>query len=119
MVTAEVLAARREEIADSSDLQRLLAHLVARAAPVLERLPPIPTVKALLSADGGVCPDDGATLTFDPWSPHEHRCPRCGKTWPGERHDRRRGRSQHVWVAERALHLPALGALADTDPPTD
>src|SRR5437870_9556116 len=113
MVTAEALAARRQEIAGSSDLQALLAHLVARAAPLLERLPPIPTVKALLSADGGVCPDDGAALVFDPWSPHEHRCPRCGKTWSGERHDRHWARFQHLWMAERAAHLAALGALAD------
>jgi len=85
MVTAEALAARRQEIAGSPDLQALLAHLTARAAPLLERLPPIPTLKALLSADGGICPDDGATLAFDPWSPQQHRCPRCGKTWSGER----------------------------------
>src|SRR5437899_7037515 len=113
MVTAEALAARRQEIAGSSDLQALLAHLVARAAPLLERLPPIPTVKALLSADGGICPDDGAALEFDPWSPHQHRCPRCGKAWSGERHDRHWARFQHLWMAERAAHLAALGALAD------
>src|SRR5256886_2991262 len=113
MVTAEALAARRQEIAGSSDLQALLAHLVARAAPLLERLPPIPTVKALVSADGGICPDDGAALEFDPWSPHQHRCPRCGKTWSGERHDRHWARFQHLWMAERAAHLAALGALAD------
>src|SRR2546430_5965441 len=112
MVTAEALAARRQEIAGSSDLQALLAHLVARAAPLLERLPPIPTVKALLSADGGICPDDGAALEFDPWSPHQHRCPRCGKTWSGERHDRYWARFQHLWVAERAVHLATLQALA-------
>ena len=113
MVTAEALAARRQEIARSADLGALLAHLTARAAPLLERLPPIPTVKALLSADGGVCPDDGAALVFDPWSPHEHRCPRCGTTWSGERHDRHWARFQHLWVAERAVHLATLGALAD------
>src|SRR5438094_8238472 len=115
MVTAEALAARRQEIAASSDLQALLAHLTARAAPLLERLPPIPTVKALLSADGGICPDDGAALEFDPWSPHQHRCPRCGKTWSGERHDRHRARFQHLWVAERAVHLATLQALAGND----
>src|SRR5438309_6323615 len=113
VVTAEALAARRQEIARSADLEALLAHLTARAAPLLERLPPIPTVKALLSADGGVCPDDGAALVFDPWSPHEHRCPRCGTTWSGERHDRHWARFQHLWVAERAVHLATLGALAD------
>src|SRR2546423_12675043 len=115
MVTAEALAARRQEIAGSSDLQALLAHLVARAAPLLERLPPIPTVKALLSADGGICPDDGAALEFDPWSPHQHRCPRCGKTWSGERHDRHWARFQHLWMAERAAHLATLQALAGND----
>src|SRR5438128_4512530 len=115
MVTAEALVARRQEIAGSSDLQALLAHLVARAAPLLERLPPIPTVKALLSADGGICPDDGAALEFDPWSPHQHRCPRCGKTWSGERHDRYWARFQHLWVAERAVHLATLQALAGND----
>ena len=34
MVTAEALAARRQEIAGSPDLQALLAHLTARAAPL-------------------------------------------------------------------------------------
>src|SRR5438046_3456608 len=115
MVTAEALAARRQEIAGSSDLQALLAHLVARAAPLLERLPPIPTVKALLSADGGICPDDGAALEFDPWRPHQHRCPRCGKTWSGERHDRYWARFQHLWMAERAAHLATLAALGGNE----
>src|SRR5439155_1035676 len=95
---ADAMAEGRQAIAGSSDLQALLAHLVARAAPLLERLPPIPTVKALLSADGGICPDDGAALEFDPWSPHQHRCARCGKTWSGERHDRHWARFQHLWV---------------------
>src|SRR5207249_11510580 len=115
MVTAEALAARRQEIAGSSDLQALLAHLVARAAPLLERLPPIPTVKALLSADGGICPDDGAALEFDPWSPHQHRCPRCGKTWSGERHDRYWARFQHLWVADRPVHWAPLQELPGND----
>ena len=113
MVTAEELAARRQVIAESADLQALLAHLRERARPVIERLPVIPEHKALLSMDGGVCPDDGATLAFDPWSPAAHRCPRCGKVWTGERHDRHWARFQHLWLAERAVHLAALAALSD------
>ena len=113
MVTAEDLAARRQVIAGSPDLQALLAHLRARAQPVIERLPAIPEHKALLSMDGGVCPDDGAGLTFDPWSAAAHRCPRCGKTWTGERHDGYWARYQHLWLAERAAHLAAVAALAD------
>ena len=113
MVTAEELAARREQIATAPDLGALLAHIRERAAPLLARLPPIPDSKALLSTDGGVCAEDGAGLGFDPWSPAAHGCPRCGKTFGGERHDRHWARYQHLWLAERAAHLATLGALDD------
>ena len=110
-MTAEQLARRRDEIAASPDLTALLAHLTAQAEPLLARLPPVPPEKALLSRDGGVCPEDGAALAFDPWSPHEHRCPRCGRAFTGERHDRDWARRQHLWLGERAAHLATLAAL--------
>src|SRR5437899_4408350 len=113
VVTAEELAARRDVVTGSSDLQALLSHLRERAQPVLERMPQIPEQKALLSTDGGVCPDDGTALIFDPWSPTEHRCPRCDKRWRGERHDRHWARFQHLWLAERAVHLATVAALGD------
>lgn len=113
MVTAEELEARRADIAQAPDLRALLAHLTERAAPVLARMPFVPEAKALLSTDGGVCPDDGSVLTFDPWSPAAHRCPRCGKTFTGERHDRHWARFQHLWLAERAAHLAAAAAFGD------
>jgi len=115
MVTAEQVAARREEIAAAPDLVALLAHLTERAAPLLARLPPVPESKALLSTDGGACPEDGAALVFDPWNPTEHRCPRCGKTLTGERHDRHWARYQHLWLAERAAHLATMAALDGSD----
>jgi len=115
VVTAEMLNERREIVASSADLQRLLAHLRERARPLLERMPLVPEQKALLSSDGGVCPDDGAALTFDPWSATEHRCPRCGKTWRGQRHDANWARFQHLWLVERAAHLATIAALGDQD----
>ena len=118
MVTAELLAARAQEVRGSGDLTALLAHLRERARPLLERMPVIPEHKAVLTVDGGVCPDDGTALTFDPWSPEEHRCPRCGKTWRGERHTWSWARYQHLWLAERAAHLATLAGLGDeTDRP--
>jgi hypothetical protein len=111
VVTAEELAARAQVVRESPDLRALLEHLRRRAQPLLERMPPIPEHKALVSVDGGVCPDDGTTLTFDPWSPSEHRCPRCSKTWRGERHDRHWARYQHLWLSERAAHLAALAGI--------
>ena len=113
MVTADELAARRIEIAGSDDLKRLLAGLVERARPVLERMPHIPEEKALLSKDGGVCPADGKALVFDPWSPKAHRCPQCGATQTGARHDAHWARFQHLWLAERAAHLAALAAVSE------
>jgi len=111
MVTAEELAARAALIGESPDLRALLEQQRLRARPLLERMPPIPQHKALLSMDGGVCPDDQSLLVFDPWHATEHRCPRCGKVWRGERHDRNWARFQHLWLAERAAHLAAVAAL--------
>ena len=113
MVTAEELVARAAVVGASPDLRALLDQLRRRARPVLERMPPVPEHKALLSMDGGVCPEDTALLLFDPWSPDAHRCPRCGKTWRGERHDRNWARFQHLWLVERAAHLAALAGLGE------
>ena len=111
MVTAEGLAARRDAVRGSADLQALLTHLRERVRPLLDRTPVIPDHKAVLTTDGGFCPEDGTALTFDPWSPTEHRCPRCGKTWRGERHDWSWVRYQHLWLAERAADLAALAGF--------
>jgi len=115
VVTADTIAARREAIAASPDLSHLLARLVERATPVLARQPPIPAAKALLSVDGGVCSTDQVQLRFDPWSPSAHVCPRCGKSYGGERHDRWWARFQHLWLGERAAHLAAIAAFAGHD----
>jgi hypothetical protein len=105
------LELRREVIGGSADLAALARRLAEGAAPLLALAPVVPSAKALLSADGGVCPDDGTTLAFDPWSPDAHRCPHCGRTFGGERHDRAWVRFQHLWLAERAATLAALAAL--------
>ncbi len=115
MVTASDLDARRQVIQSSEDLTRLLEKLARKAEPVLERMPHIPVVKALLSSDGGVCPRDGTALIFDPWSPNRHRCPACGNTYEGDRHHRHWARFQHLWVSERAAHLAVVGVFNDDD----
>ena len=115
MLMPDELEERRQAIEESPDLQALRDRLVERAAPALTRMPIIPSVKALLSADGGVCPDDGTLLEFDPWTPDRHRCPRCGREWTGERHHRHWARWQHLWVAERAAHLAAVHAFAGAE----
>ena len=113
MLTFDALTARRAEIDESPDLTLLRDRLVTRAQPVLVRTPVVPRVKALLSRDGGVCPDDLSQLVFDPWSPDAHRCPSCGRSFSGERHGRHWARAQHLWVAERAAHLATVHALTD------
>ncbi len=111
MLSADEIGARQEEIAQSPDLTALRERLSDRARPVLDRLPPVPRIKAMLTADGGICPTDGAPLQFDPWSADQHRCPRCGKVVRGERHDAAWAHYQHLWLAERAVHLAALAVL--------
>jgi heparinase II/III-like protein len=115
MLTSEELAALRDAIPADPDLTRLLQTLRSRAAPLLDALPPIPQVKALLSRDGGTCPDDGTPLRFDPWSPENHTCPRCGRMFSGERHHRHWARAQHLWLAERTAELSLIAALTQDD----
>jgi hypothetical protein len=97
MLNDQELADRRFLIAASPGLQQLLVRLDTRALPLLDRRPVIPAVKALLSVDGGVCPADGTPLEFDPWSPDDHRCPKCDLTHGGER--------QHRWWGPPAAPL--------------
>jgi Heparinase II/III-like protein len=115
VLTAEELSQRQQDIGASADLSALLARLAERARPVLERMPEVPASKALLTADGGVCPEDGTRLEFDPWSPGEHRCSRCGKRFTGDRHHRTWAHYQHLWLAERAAHLATLAVLGGRD----
>jgi len=111
VLTGPELDARRDALPGSPDLSALVRRLTEQAAPLIERRPAVPSAKALLSADGGVCPDDGAALVFDPWSPSQHRCPRCARSLAGERHDRAWARYQHLWLVERAATLAAVAAL--------
>ena len=115
MLTAEEVSARRAVVESSPDLKALLDRLIERVQPVLTRLPSIPTWKALLTVDGGVCPDDGTRLTFDPWSPTVHRCSRCGRQFTGERHDRAWAHYQHLWIAERAAHLATVAVMSNRE----
>jgi hypothetical protein len=111
MLSFDALTARRAEIDESPDLSMLRDRLMARAAPVLVRMPFVPQVKALLSRDGGICPDDQSQLVFDPWRPDAHRCPTCSRSYSGERHAAHWARAQHLWIVERAAHLATLHAV--------
>jgi hypothetical protein len=113
VLTIEQIEARRDLTAEAQDLKALEERIRGRVERLLREPPAIPRVKALLSRDGGVCPEDGAALRFDPWSPDQHDCPRCGKRYSGERHHRHWARAQHLWLAERMLDLAVLAALED------
>lgn len=115
MVTADELEARAAIIAGSADLEALLRGMQRRAARTVREMPCVPQVKALLSQDGGVCPDDGTQLLFDPWEPTAHRCPECSRAFTGERHHRHWARFQHLWLAEQAAELAAIGVMTDDE----
>src|SRR5688500_17162382 len=92
-------------------LAPLLASLRAELDPLAAAPPVMPLEKARLSRAGGTCPHDGARLVFDPWSPHEHRCPRCGDVQRGEPHYRAWLMWYQLWLAERAVHGALLHLL--------
>jgi hypothetical protein len=92
-----------------------LAPLTASLRAELERLMQegfeVPHEKALLSRDGGRCERDGTLLRFDPFSPREHTCPRCGEVYRRERDYLWWITSYQLWLAERAVSAATLHAL--------
>ena len=115
MLSADQLETRREAVRASHDLAALVERLARRLEPVLRRPPPAPALKARLTADGGICPVDGASLLFDPWRRDAHRCPSCGTEHADPRHDGAWARWQHLWLGERAVELAALGVVGDRE----
>ena len=79
MLSADQLEARRAAAFDSADLTGLADRLAARVEPLIRQPLEPPALKAGLTADGGICQADGSSLVFDPWRPHAHRCPACGR----------------------------------------
>ena len=69
--------------------------------PLLTRELYFPADKALLSREGGRCARDGTLLEFDPFKPHEHRCPVV-----------RRGLSRRAARSVLDLLVPALARRA-------
>ena len=94
-------------------LAPLFRSLVSELDPLLGVAPYVPEAKALLSRAGGRCELDGATLDFDPWSPHKHRCPVCETVHKGELHDRAWVTSYQLWLAERSVHAALFHLLQD------
>ena len=98
-------------------LAPLATSLRAELDPLLERGFEVPREKALLSRDGGRCERDGMLLRFDPFSPREHRCGRCGAVYRRERDYLWWITSYQLWLAERAVYAAALHLL-DREPRT-
>ena len=105
------LADRRRVSAGS--LAPLADSLAADLSRALREAPAISGQKAMLTRDGGRCPQCGGSLEFDPYSPHAHRCPMCNTVQVGERHHRWWLMFAQLWRAERAVHAAALHLLRD------
>lgn len=93
-------------------LRALATGLEAELSPLLQGAAlPIPARKARLTRLGGRCISDGTPLTFEPWQPHEHRCPTCGRVHTGVEHDEWWAMGAMLWSAERTLHAALLGSM--------
>jgi hypothetical protein len=109
LLSDDALGPRR--LVAAAGLHPLAASLANDLEPLLSRELYFPAEKALLSREGGRCSLDGTLLDFDPFQPHEHRCPQCGTAYRGELHDRFWIYWYQLWLAERAVHAAALSAL--------
>ena len=111
LLNPEQMDDRRRATAPGRELGALYDGLAAELEPLLRSGFTIPAEKALLSRDGGRCADCGTVLEFDPFSPGEHRCARCGRVHRGEHHQRAWVTSYQLWLAERAVHAATFFTL--------
>jgi hypothetical protein len=105
------LPERRTAAAAGGPLAPLADSIAADLDVVMSRPLHVPSEKALLSRAGGRCEADGTLLDFDPYSPHEHRCPLCGLVHTGELHHRWWVYWYQLWLAERGVHAALLHVL--------
>jgi len=105
LLTREALLTRQQEIRAAAELSRLRDRLRGHLDPLLDRPLFVPDRKPALTQDGGICAEDASRLEFDPLFPKRHRCPQCGRTYDGERHDWAWIWRYHLWLSERAIHL--------------
>jgi hypothetical protein len=105
IVSANELLSRRTLEATAPDLAALGAYIDADIARILERPLYVPPEKALLSRWGAHCRDDEAELLFDPFSPDQHRCSKCGRVWSDEQTHRWWVYWYQLWLAERVLMM--------------
>ena len=103
LINPDALSARRALESRSKELGALGAHLDADIARIIEKPLYVPEQKALLSRWGAHCRDDEAELAFDPWSPHKHRCSKCGQEWSTDQAHRWWIYWYQLWLAERVL----------------
>ena len=114
LLSDESLRRRRAVVA--GPLSALTASLAAELKPLLEVAEiHVPREKALLSRAGGRCPRHGVYLEFDPFSPHEHRCPEGDGAFHGEPHDRFWIYWYQLWLAERSVQAALLATLLADD----
>ena len=109
LLSNDALIARGDVVARS--LAPLAESLAGDLGPLVTDDLYFPEEKALLSREGGRCPRHGVLLAFDPWSPHEHRCPVDGEVFMGDLHHRFWIYWYQLWLAERAVHAAALSRL--------
>lgn len=100
----------RRSVAAGS-LRALSEALRTELEPLMNGPLVIPEQKARLTRVGGRCADDGTLLEFDPYSPHEHRCRKCGRVYVGQPHDDWWAMGAQLWTAERAAQAAALSLL--------
>jgi heparinase II/III-like protein len=111
MLLLDRVRLQERQAAAGNSLAALADSIAADLDIVMSRELYVPREKALLSRAGGRCDDDGTQLDFDPYSPDEHRCPKCGRVYTGELHHRWWVYWYQLWLAERGVNAALLHLL--------
>ncbi|HEX7003729.1 MAG TPA: heparinase II/III family protein [Trueperaceae bacterium] len=106
MTTSIVLSAAEEarlleQLGRHAWYRQAFERFRSRVDELIERSPRIPIAKGRAFYES--CPDDNARLLFDPYAPHSHLCPKCGRNWTGEAFDLSWVRQFQEWLGKRLV----------------
>jgi hypothetical protein len=109
IMTDAELARVRSQLEVHGWYREVLEGFRGRVEELLARAPEIPVAKGRAFYES--CPRDHALLTFDPYDPSNHVCPRCGGNWQGELYDLAWLRQFQGWHAKRLVEAGILYRL--------
>jgi len=113
ILTEDELTRIRRALDEHRWYRTALEKFRARVDELIARSPAIPLDKGRAFFES--CVIDNSRLVFDPYEPHRHACPKCGRDHTGETFDLAWVRQFQEWFSKRLVEAGILYALLNDE----